>query len=59
MVWRQSVPLVTVCAEVRETHGELPPDAVQLKKWYLTRTLEAPIGPFPVASAFLACLGNH
>ena len=39
IVWRRSVPLVTVYAETGESNAELPPDTVQLQKWCLTSTL--------------------
>lgn len=44
-VWMQLVSLVTICAETQETNGELFPNTVQLKKWYVTSTLEAAVGP--------------
>lgn len=50
--------LVTICAETQETNGELFPNTVQLKKWYVTSTLEAAVGPFPVVYTFLPCSGN-
>ena len=39
ILWRWSVPLVTVYAETGESNAELPPDTVQLQMWCLTNTL--------------------
>ena len=39
ILWRWSVPLITVYAETGESNAELPPDTVQLQTWCLTNTL--------------------